>query len=130
MATIELIPGTPTGAARLLHLAGAGFARLAALWRAMRNRRSVARLLEWDDHMLRDIGLTPGDVRSALASPMADDPSYRLAAMSVERRSAFRAAALERAAHLAVTRVSSKSETMAAAHRPEPRVSRQRVVNF
>ncbi len=30
--------------------------------------------------MLRDIGLTPGDVRSALAAPMADDPSYRTSA--------------------------------------------------
>ena len=38
-----------------------------ALWQAVRNRRSVAKLLEWDDRMLRDIGLTQSDVRSAMA---------------------------------------------------------------
>ena len=59
----------------------------------MRNRRSVAKLLEWDDHMLRDIGLTQSDVRSAMASPIADDPSYRLGAISGERRRAIRAQA-------------------------------------
>lgn len=70
--------------------------RVAGFWRAAKNRRSVSRLLEWDAHMLRDIGLTPGDVRSALAGPVSDDPSYRLGVMSVERRAAFRAQARER----------------------------------
>ncbi len=97
MATTELSPSTAAGAAERLRLAvEAGLARLVALWRAERNRRSVARLLEWDDHMLRDIGLTSGDVRSALATPLSDDPSYRLGAMSLERRRAFRATASER----------------------------------
>jgi uncharacterized protein YjiS (DUF1127 family) len=63
---------------------------------AYRNRRQVARLLSWDAHMLRDIGLTPGDVRSALASPLADDPSYRLDTMARERRHALQAGARER----------------------------------
>jgi uncharacterized protein YjiS (DUF1127 family) len=69
----------------------------AALVQAMRNRRQVAKLLNWDSRMLRDIGLTPGDVRSAMASPLGDDPSYRLGAMARERRHAFLAAARERA---------------------------------
>ena len=44
--------------------------------------------------MLRDIGLTQGDVRSAMAiAGVGDDPSYRLGVMSRERRAAFRAQA-------------------------------------
>ncbi|HET7718092.1 MAG TPA: DUF1127 domain-containing protein [Bauldia sp.] len=64
--------------------------------KAARNRRQVARLLSWDARMLRDIGLTPGDVRSAMASPLGDDPSGRLGAMAEERRNAIHAAARER----------------------------------
>ncbi len=121
---------TPSSTAdRLLKIAGAGFARLAVMWRAARNRRSVARLLEWDAHMLRDIGVTPGDVQSALASPLAEDPSYRLGVMSVERRAAFRATAHERLARQA-NRVASKSETLAAGHRRERRVPPNRILDF
>ena len=97
MATTELTQSTPASAGeRLWRLVEVGLARLIALWRAARNRRAVARLLEWDDHMLRDVGLTAGDVHAALASPMGDDPSYRLGAMSRERRRAFQATAQER----------------------------------
>ncbi len=97
MATTELTQSTPTGAGeKLRQLVGAGFARLVDLWDAARNRRSVARLLEWDDHMLRDIGLTTGDVRSALAAPTGHDPSSHLHAMALERRMASRAAGAER----------------------------------
>jgi uncharacterized protein YjiS (DUF1127 family) len=63
---------------------------------AVRNRRQVAKLLSWDARMLRDIGLTPGDVRSAMASPFGDDPSCRLDTMARERRNAFHAGARER----------------------------------
>jgi uncharacterized protein YjiS (DUF1127 family) len=123
---------------RLLRLAGAGFARLIAAWRAMRNRRAVARLVEWDAAMLRDIGLTEGDVRSALATPFGDDPSYRLGVLSVERRAAFQATAREaqRAAAnaervRAVSRqVRSKSETIAAAHRGDRQHAQRRVLEI
>ena len=71
-------------------------ARLAGLWRAVQNRRSVKQLLEWDSRMLNDIGLTPGDVLSAMSGPVSEDPSYRLSVLSVERRAAIRAAARER----------------------------------
>jgi uncharacterized protein YjiS (DUF1127 family) len=86
----------PTTTAKLRNLAAAGAARLVALWNAVKNRRSVARLPKWDDHMLSDIGLTRGDVRSALAAPFSEDPSDRLGALQGERRSAARATALER----------------------------------
>ncbi len=97
MATTELTQGTRASAGeKLWRLIEATSARLVALWQAARNRRSVAKLLEWDAHMLRDIGLTPGDVRSALSTPVGGDPSSHLNAMAVERHQASRAAAHER----------------------------------
>ena len=97
MATTELTQGSHAGTGeKLRRIAEIALLRLAELWRAAQNRRSVARLLEWDAHMLRDIGLTPGDVRSALSTPIGHDPSYHLHAMALERRMASRAAADER----------------------------------
>jgi len=80
----------------LLTFVSAALHQAAAMLEAMRNRRQVARLLDWDSHMLRDIGLTPGDVRSAMAAPLGDDPSCRLDRLARERRSALHAGARER----------------------------------
>jgi hypothetical protein len=54
----------------------------------MRNRRAVVQLLDWDEHALRDIGLTRADVHLSLALPYRDDPSTRLMFWALERRSA------------------------------------------
>jgi uncharacterized protein YjiS (DUF1127 family) len=81
---------------RFIAFVSAAAANLAARWHAAQNRRSVAKLLEWDDRMLKDIGLTEGDVRSAMAAPAGQDPSLRLRALSSERRAAIRAEALDR----------------------------------
>jgi uncharacterized protein YjiS (DUF1127 family) len=86
----------PTSAHGLRHVFEASASRVVALWNAVKNRRSVNRLTDWDDRMLSDIGLTRGDVHSALASSFADDPSYRLSAFSGERKSAARAQVRER----------------------------------
>lgn len=80
----------------LFPLISALLQRAVAFIEAARNRRQVAKLLHWDSRMLRDIGLTPGDVRSAMASPFGHDPSCRLDTMARERRNAFHAAARER----------------------------------
>lgn len=53
-----------------------------------RNRRAVVTLLNWDDHALRDIGLTRADVHLSLALPYREDPSTRLMFWALERRSA------------------------------------------
>src|SRR5215467_560588 len=58
---------------RLLGLTAAVSAWIVGAWRTAQNRRSVAKLLEWDERMLRDIGLTGGDVRSVMALPSAQD---------------------------------------------------------
>jgi uncharacterized protein YjiS (DUF1127 family) len=81
----------------LLPLFSAALHGAVSMLEAIRNRHQVAKLLDWDSRMLRDIGLTPGDVRSAMAAPLGDDPSYRLDRMARERRSAFQDTARERA---------------------------------
>jgi uncharacterized protein YjiS (DUF1127 family) len=83
---------------RLFNAAFGVAARLAQVWQAARNRRAVAKLLQWDSRMLRDIGLTQGDVAAVMALPRSVDPSRRLRFLSVERRAAVRADAAERLA--------------------------------
>lgn len=97
MATCEITSTAPaTPGERLQFMVEAAFVRIAGLVRAARNRRSVAKLLEWDERMLRDIGLTTGDVHAAMALRVSDDPSRKLEALSAERRAAIRAEARER----------------------------------
>ena len=59
-----------------------------SLWRSWKSRRQVELLLEADDRMLRDIGLTRGDVASALAAPRDADPSHHLVRARAEKRRA------------------------------------------
>ena len=63
------------------------FARaLAGLTRALRHRSEIRHLAEFDDRMLKDIGLTRGDVSSALSEPLIRNPSWVLV-RSAERHS-------------------------------------------
>lgn len=57
-----------------------------ATLRAIVNRSSVNTLAAMDDRMLRDIGLTRGDVDSALAQPWHKDPSRVLTVRRIENR--------------------------------------------
>lgn len=52
---------------------------------AMRHRREAVDLLEWDSHSLKDIGLTPTDVRSALRMPYFNDPTATLSMIAAGR---------------------------------------------
>ncbi len=54
--------------------------------RSWRNRRSVARLSEFDDHLLADLGLTRGDVEAALSQPFSHDPSVELQRIARDSR--------------------------------------------
>jgi uncharacterized protein YjiS (DUF1127 family) len=56
-------------------------------WRAWSNRRRLADLSEFDDHMLADLGLTRGDLRQALDLPFAHDPSLALQRRALQNRS-------------------------------------------
>ena len=55
------------------------FARsLISLAKAFQARREVRNLAEFDERMLKDIGLTRSDVMGALAVPMHHNPSWVL----------------------------------------------------
>ena len=55
-------------------------------FRAAENRRLVDTLAAMSDHDLRDIGLSRGDLRDAMAVPMGQDGSLFLAARRDARR--------------------------------------------
>ena len=59
---------------------------LAGLSRALRHRGEIKHLAEFDDRMLKDIGLTRSDVSSALSEPLLRNPSWVLV-RSAERHS-------------------------------------------
>jgi len=58
------------------------------LWKAWQSRREVIGLLEADDRMLADIGLSRGDVVGSLSAPVDVDPSHHLIRARAERMSA------------------------------------------
>lgn len=76
---------TTIRAATLSALAAAAARTASRLWKAWRNRRQVVMLVEADDRMLADIGLTRSDLNSALSSPVSEDPSFYLARARHER---------------------------------------------
>ena len=54
------------------------FSWLARVANAVSNRVAVRKLRDFDERMLKDIGLTQGDVDAALDYPMSEDPSLHL----------------------------------------------------
>ena len=59
------------------------------VWRlvvAIKHRRELAHLADFDDRMLADIGLTRTDLRDAYAEPLLQDPASMLARRGAERR--------------------------------------------
>jgi uncharacterized protein YjiS (DUF1127 family) len=59
---------------------------LVSLAKALRHRREIRHLAEFDDRMLKDIGLTRSDVSCALSEPLLRNPSWVLV-RSAERHS-------------------------------------------
>lgn len=58
--------------------------------KAVARRRHLSQLGGFDDRMLRDIGLTRGDLLDASSGPLWQDPTAVLVVRSVERRAARR----------------------------------------
>jgi uncharacterized protein YjiS (DUF1127 family) len=63
--------------------AGRGLKRIAE---RIKNRRDAMRLVDFDDRMLADIGITRSDLRDAYSSAPWRDPSELLARRATERR--------------------------------------------
>lgn len=80
-------------AASALVLAAA--VRSISFLKAVARRRIIADLGEFDDRMLRDIGLNRSDLRDAAAAPMWQDPTRVLVVRAVEKRAARRMAQRE-----------------------------------
>ncbi len=57
--------------------------------RLLANRLAVTRLCELDERALKDIGLTPSDVRAALALPLDRDPSEHLSEVAGHKRARY-----------------------------------------
>ncbi len=60
--------------------------RLVARLRQIRRRKKMERLLDLDDQMLDDIGVSRGDLDVALRMPLSVDAATELRRMSLERR--------------------------------------------
>jgi uncharacterized protein YjiS (DUF1127 family) len=73
---------------RIAALARKAGLRVIEYVRAFQNRRSMDMLAGLDERMLRDIGLTRGDVRDAFAEPLWRDPTGVLVKRVRERRGA------------------------------------------
>ena len=69
--------------AALAGRAGRGLKRIAE---RIKNRRDAMRLVDLDDRMLADIGITRSDLRDAYSAPPWRDPSELLARRATERR--------------------------------------------
>lgn len=62
------------------------FRALGELAKAWKYRRSLARLLDYNDHMLADMGLTRGDLYMALDLPLTADVKKALNQWRAERQ--------------------------------------------
>ena len=58
--------------------------------RSRRRRRKLTTLLDLDDHMLTDIGVTRAEVETALNLPLSVNAAVELRRMSLSRRLASR----------------------------------------
>lgn len=82
MATTEAAHLEPHSLSLVRRIAEGCGAFVNAVARSTRNRRAVKSMLELDDRMLRDIGVTRCDVHNALAARFDEDPAYRLTIFS------------------------------------------------
>ena len=62
---------------------GSFLARIIRNWQA---RRAIGRLDTYDDYMLRDIGITRGDLRWAVGLPLTVNAALALEERSLQRR--------------------------------------------
>lgn len=73
-------PVAPSKAATIWTVVANSTLRIA---RAINHRIAVNSMSNMDEHLLRDIGLTKGDVHRALGASIGDDPSHELTRSAV-----------------------------------------------
>ncbi|MGE7370881.1 DUF1127 domain-containing protein [Neorhizobium sp. NPDC001467] len=79
-----------TGASRSAMFPTRLVLRVAALWRALKNRMALNPLLDLDEQQLADLGLSRQDVEQALLhSGVLDDPYRHLSAARQRGRRAY-----------------------------------------
>ncbi len=76
---------TQTSRPLALNLVSIVTAKVAALFRAVRNRREMYHLGQMSDVELADIGLRRGDLFAVTEIPLAVDPTGRLNAITAKR---------------------------------------------
>ncbi|MCJ8145003.1 DUF1127 domain-containing protein [Ancylobacter sp. A5.8] len=64
----------------------AGFKATLGFAKAVYHRHTISQLGQFDDRMLKDIGLTRADLRDAASGPLWQDPTAVLVVRAVERR--------------------------------------------
>lgn len=62
------------------------FPTLSRLISNLLKRRRLHRIADFDDHILRDIGLTRGELAYALGQPLDIDPVWELERQAILRR--------------------------------------------
>lgn len=80
----SFIAGQSTCASETL-LSRAGRA-IRSVFHAWNSRRKLVRLLDLDDHMLADVGVTREDVKWALDLPFSHDPGLELQRRALRQR--------------------------------------------
>ena len=70
----------------------------AEAWRRRQNRKAISGLLDLDDYMLADIGVTRSDVAASLYAADHHDPSAQLSRLRNERRISTRSGRRKRGA--------------------------------
>jgi uncharacterized protein YjiS (DUF1127 family) len=108
--TMHTLPMPATSAlGRIFGFAGTAAVRVIAFVRAYKHRRDLQLLAGFDDRMLRDIGLTRGDLRDAVAEPLWRDPTNVLVMRAGDRRHGARG--MRGAASFEVLHVTPKTVT-------------------
>lgn len=84
------LPGRPVSGTAVARSPLSGFGRIRAFIQriglVIRHRLEMRELAQFDERMLKDIGLTGSDVQGALSEPWHKDPSRMLRIKSVQHR--------------------------------------------
>ncbi|MFK7793577.1 MAG: DUF1127 domain-containing protein [Devosiaceae bacterium] len=73
---------TPSILPELASIVRRAWAALEDRYQQVQNRRGIHKMLELDDHMLRDMGLTRGDVSRAANLPLSQSAGNELTRIS------------------------------------------------